>query len=270
MINAKKEVMKAYKKGYAIGSFNVCNLETFQAVVNASNETKQPVFLSTSNASIKYMNFDNIIRLGENLKKLKVFLHLDHGSYENAKKCINSGAYKSVMFDGSSLPLGQNIKKTKEIAKLAHRKGLIAEGEVGILDNKSLTNINDASEFAKKTNIDLMAVSIGNMHGFYKYMPVLDLERLSKINESIKTPLVLHGASGLDENTIQIAVKSGICKINIDTELRWIYTEEVNNYMKTRVISRLDKNSLDIRSYSSIAREAFKNEIIKKIKLFRP
>lgn len=267
MVRAKYEVNKAYEEGYAIGSFNICNLETFQALVEVSEEINSPVFMGTTNSSIKYMGLENIKNLRKGLNRTKVILHLDHGSYENAKECIRKG-YHSVMFDGASLSLEENIEKTKKIVKMAHKRNIIVEGEVGTFTKKGLTRVKDAVKFVKETNVDLLAVSIGNKHGFYETSPVIDFERLKRINESVNTPLVLHGGSGLNNNVIKLILKNGVVKINIDTELRWAYTNAIRDFLNKNSMNRYDKNCFDLRNYLGRAKESYKKIVLEKIKLF--
>ncbi|MBN1923494.1 MAG: class II fructose-bisphosphate aldolase [Nanoarchaeota archaeon] len=268
MVEAKKEVKKAFLNKYAIGSFNICNLETFQAVFNASKETNSPVFLSTSNTSIDYMGLENIKNLAEGLKRTKVILHLDHGSYKNAVACINKG-YDSVMFDASRLSLKKNIMLTKKVVDYAHENNVIVEGEVGVLEKDGLTNPGEAEDFAEQTGVDLLAVSVGNLHGYYKYMPVLDFKRLLEIKQVVKTPLVLHGASGLNDETIKTAIRHGIVKINIDTELRWAFTKSVRDFLRRNSMNKFNNKSFDIRNYLGEARKSFERKVVDKIRLFQ-
>ncbi|VVB74876.1 Fructose-bisphosphate aldolase class 2 [Candidatus Tiddalikarchaeum anstoanum] len=269
MISAGKELKKAVKERYAIGHFNIFNLETFQAVVNASNRTKMPVFMGTSNKTLDYAGVSNILGLYNSLPKTsKVILHLDHGSYENAKKCIRLG-YPSVMFDGSSMPLNKNIKLTKKLVSMGNKKGVFVEGEVGILSADGLTNPSDAKVFVEKTGVDSLAVSIGNQHGYYKYMPVLDFQRLMDIRKVVNVPIVLHGASGLIESDIKTAIMYGVAKINIDTELRWNFTNSVSSYLSEHAPSKLNKDSFDARNYLGIARSSVEGKVFDFIRLFQ-
>lgn len=269
MVNAKRVLYSAMKNKYAVASLNICNLETFQAIVNASIKTNVAVFMNTSNKTIVYAGLNNILALYNALpKSSKVILHLDHGDYKNTRKCIRNG-YPSVMFDGSKLKLKSNIKKTAKIVAYAHENNVVVEGEVGALDGEELTNVEDAKEFVKETGVDTLAISIGTMHGYYKYMPVLDFKRLIAIRKAIKIPLVLHGASGLRDEDIKLSIKYGINKINIDTALRWKYTKSVEKTLREDSPSRLNKKSFDIRNYSSKGKNAFENKAIKYIKLFQ-
>jgi ketose-bisphosphate aldolase len=222
--------------------------------------------MGTTNRSVEYMGFNNIINLSNGLKMSKVLLHLDHGDYKNSVKCINKG-YNSVMFDGSEFSLKKNIRLTKKIVRLAHKYGVIVEGEVGTLERDGLTDPDEALRFVQQTSVDMLAVSVGNLHGYYKYMPVIDFKRLKDIHESVRIPLVLHGASGLKPSDIKRSVKLGVSKVNYDTDLRWAFSYEVNNFVRRHSMSRLNTKSFDIRNYLSPARQAFMNKVVEKIKI---
>ncbi len=267
MVNALREVKTAYRGKYAIGSFNINNLESFQAVLEASRETNQSVFMATSNKSIEYMGFDNIINLSQGLKRSKVILHLDHGDYKNAIRCINND-YHSVMFDGSRFPLKKNIRLTKKVVEHAHANNVIVEGEIGLLEKDNLTNPREAEVFAQQTGVDLLAVSVGNMHGYYKYMPVLDLKRLMDIKSLVNTPLVLHGATGLKDEDVKNAIKHGVVKVNINSDLNYGFTKKITDYLKRNSLNRLNKNTYDLREYLKLGREEYKKRVIEKIRLF--
>lgn len=267
MINPKLELNKALKNKYAIGAFNVCNLETFQSVKSASFKSKMPVFLATSNKSISYMGLDNIINLSNGLKNSKVILHLDHGDYKNSVNCIKKG-YPSVMFDGSMFDLKKNIRLTKKVVSLAEKSGVCVEAEIGALRKDGLTIPDEAKHFVDETGVDSLAVSLGNEHGYYKYLPVLDIKRLKEIKELVKIPLVLHGASGLSNTIIKEVIKNHICKINIDTEIRWAYSKSVNDFFLNNSLNQFNKETFDIRNYSNLARSSVESKVLEKIRLF--
>ncbi len=266
-MNIKKIVRKAYKNRYGIGAFNICNLETFQAVVEGSKETKMPVFMQTSMKTINYMGIDNIVSLYNGLKRTQAILHLDHGNFKSAKECIRKG-YPSIMFDGSAFNFEKNKRLTKEIAKIGHDNGVFVEGEIGALKVDGLTDPIEAEEFAKETEVDILAISIGNRHGFYELPPVLDIKRLIEIKERVDVPLVLHGGSGISDGMIVESIKNGITKINIDTELRWEFTSAVRMFLNENSMNQFDKSTFDIRNYLAKGRDAFKKRVIEKIELF--
>lgn len=305
LVNLKKVLIPATKKGYAVGAFNFNNLEFLQAILEAAEELKSPVIAQTSEGAIKYMGLDWVKALTQGpLKKsaVPVVMHLDHGKdFELIKKIIKSGFYSSVMFDGSSLPYEENVKTTKAIVKLAHPKDVSVEAELGVLkgveDNVSahehqLTDPKQAADFARQTGCDALAVAVGTSHGAYKFSgsPRLDLKRLESIRRLVKVPLVLHGASGVlprlldlikkdcdkisdcgrlagakgvPDEEIKQAIKLGVAKINIDTDLRIAFTAAV----REKILS--DHNFFDPREYLKPAREMVKGVVKEKIELFR-
>lgn len=269
MKDAKTLLYSALNSKSAIGQFNISNLETFQAAINASKITNSPIFLGTSNKTIEYMGIDNILALYNCLdKKSKVLLHLDHGTYENAVTCIKKG-YPSVMFDGSMFNIKKNIMLTKKLVRLAKKNNVCVEGELGSLCPDDLTSPIEAKEYAEKTGIDSLAVSVGNQHGYYKYMPVLDFKRLNQIAHIVNIPLVLHGGSGLIDSDIKTAITCNVAKINIDTELRWTFTQKVQAFILEHAPMKLNKETFDPRNYLGLARSAVEERIVEYINMFK-
>ena len=268
-MSLKSELNLARKNNYAIGCFNICNLETFQAVVNACVKTDKPVFVAISNKSLDYIGLDNVVGFKNSLKKgIKAFFHLDHGSYENCLKCINAG-FDSVKFDGSKLALKENIGFTKKVVKKAKAKKILVEGEVGSLDGINLTSVAESIKFVKETGIDLLAVSVGNVHGYADKI-IIDYKRLEDISTSVKVPIVFHGSSGLENNVIKNVLKLGVCKINVDSDLRMSFTKSLKDYFMAHSINHFNKDSFDMRNYLSIARDSFEKKVIERILLFHP
>ncbi|MFH0907110.1 MAG: class II fructose-bisphosphate aldolase [bacterium] len=251
MLNILQE---AQQNKYAIGAFNVSNLEQLKAIAQAAKSLQSSVIISTSEGESKFIGKKQIRVLVNVFKEeigVSMILHLDHGkSFESIKKAIESG-YDSVHFDGSELDFEENLKKTKEIVNFAKDNGIKnIEGELGYLRGKSalhevieitqddLTDPKQALEFIEKTGIDSLAVAIGNIHGIVKNKnlknPHLFLDRLEKIRKQIgdKAHLVLHGGSGTPEQDIKDAIKLGIVKVNINTELRIAYTESLKKSLK--------------------------------------
>ncbi|MEG2583514.1 MAG: class II fructose-1,6-bisphosphate aldolase, partial [Oscillospiraceae bacterium] len=234
------EILKdAHKNGYAVGAFNVVNMEMLQAVIAAAEAEKSPVFIQTTEGALKYAGFGYLsamITYAANNASVPVAFHLDHGgSFETAIKCVRNG-WSSVMIDGSHLPLEGNIEVTKKVVEAAHFCGVSVEAELGRLggieDNISVdekdarfTNPAEAKKFVDETGVDYLAIAIGTAHGKYKGVPKLDFERLDTIKKDLNMPIVLHGASGVDEESIKKAVSLGVNKINIDTDLRVAYTD---------------------------------------------
>ncbi|NQV00731.1 MAG: class II fructose-bisphosphate aldolase [Parcubacteria group bacterium] len=249
MLNAFKQ---AQENKYAIGAFNVSNLEQLKAIIQAIQKLKSPVIIATSQGESKFIGKKQIRALVDVYKKetgLPIFLHLDHGkSLEVIQEAIDAG-YDSIQFDGSELSFEENIEMTKKVVDLAKNKGIEnIEGELGYLQGKSslqeaveieeedLTDPNQAEEFIEKTGVTSLAVAIGNIHGIFKsgQNPHLFLDRLKEINNKAgdKVFLVLHGASGIPEEDIKKAVELGIDKINVNTRLRLAYTETLKKFLQ--------------------------------------
>lgn len=231
LINLQEILRLAEEHHCAIGSFNVYNVESVQAVLKAA-DGRHPVILAFGEKYDAHMPLEALAALVKSYAERvpePVVLHLDHTKQEKTiLRAIRAG-FTSVMFDGSSLPLPENIRATAEIARMAHLVSVSVEGELGYLneedgsgdpgDPRSYTTPQDAQAFTEGTGIDALAISIGNAHGLYKGTPHLDLERLSAIAKAVDTPLVLHGSSGIPRDTLQEAIRRGIRKININTEV---------------------------------------------------
>lgn len=272
MLVTLNEILPKARRGkYAVGAFNINNLEICQAIIDAAVEMKSPVIIQTSEGAINYAGMDYlamIARIAAESSPIPVAFHLDHGkNYELVMAAIESGLYTSVMYDGSHHPLQENIKLTKKIVTKAHKRGISVEAELGRIfgkeDNISVeekevafTDPIEAQHFVKETGCDALAVSIGTAHGANKFhgTPKLDIKRLETIKKKVKVPLVLHGASAVSkialnrlhkqckklkdcsrlENAIGVpdlqtkkAIKAGITKVNVDTDLRIAFTVAV-------------------------------------------
>lgn len=292
-------MQKAQKGHYAVPAFNINNLEALLGIMQAAVELKAPIFVSTSEGAIKYAGMDYLgamVRVAAK-ENVPVAFHLDHGKdLAVIKEAIQSGYYTSVMIDGSALEYKENLKITKKVAMLAHKKKISVEAELGAIRGVEdlvsvserdafLTNPKQAKEFVSATQCDSLGVAIGTAHGAFKFMQKakLDINRLSKIKKSIAIPLVLHGASavprqyvaiankygakikgakGNSDTEIRKAIMSGICKINIDTDLRIAFLAGVR--------SNLKKNSknIDPRKYLGEGTEYIYRVAKHKIKLF--
>jgi len=246
----KNYFKKAQKQKWAIGQFNFSTLEQLRAILAAGQKTKSPVILGTSEGESKFLGLKEILALVEISKikyKTPAFLNLDHGKdLKWIKKAIDFG-YSAVHFDGSGLSFKKNIEYTKKIADYAHKKGVLVEGELGYIGGESkphkkkavvrkqdLTLPEQVFDFVRKTKVDSLAVSIGNIHGIYSGRLKLDFKRLKEIQEQTKVFLVLHGGSGIPGIEVKKAIKFGIVKININTELRmaWKKSLEKQNGIK--------------------------------------
>ena len=257
---------KAYKEGYAIGAFNVNNMEIIQGIMQAAGELRSPVILQVSNGARKYAGHNYIVKLVEaatmQYKDIPVALHLDHGvDFEMCKSCIDGG-FTSVMIDGSQYSFKENIELTKKVVDYAHERGVVVEGELGQLagveddvnvEHHSYTKPEEVEEFVSKTGVDSLAIAIGTSHGAFKFKPGIKPQLRFDILEEVSKrlpefPIVLHGASsvsakyvdiinsnggklkdavGIPEDMLRKAAKSSVCKINIDSDIRLAMTAGV-------------------------------------------
>lgn len=236
LVTSEQMLLDAQKGGYAVGAFNVENMEMLKAVVAAAEELRAPVMLQTTPSTVRYGTLETFKAMASAEAKkatVPVCLHLDHGnSYELVLKAIRAG-YTSVMFDGSHETFEENIRLTKQAADAAKACGIPVEGELGKVGGKeddleveedTNTDPMQAKEFVEKTGVTSLAVAIGTAHGFYANKPVLDKERITEVKKLVSIPLVLHGASGLSDEDVKECVQRGMCKVNFATELRVVYT----------------------------------------------
>lgn len=244
LINLKTMLRYAEEQGCAVGSFNVYNLESIQAVVSAAQATGQPAIISFGESYIKHAPLEviaEIVKAYCATAELPFVLHLDHSkNFATIIKAIKAG-FTSVMYDGSALPLAENIARTKQIVEIAQAAGVSVEGELGYMNEedgtapadfclaKGYTTVAAAKEYAEQSGADALAIAIGNAHGIYKGTPTLDFDRLAEIRQNVALPLVLHGSSGIPEASLRRAIALGIRKININTEVstRALHTARV-------------------------------------------
>ena len=300
MLASNKDLLlPARQKAYAVGAFNINNLESLLAVAEAAVEEKSPVIVAVTPSAIKYAGLTylaKIVKTAAELAPVPMSLHLDHGeNFETVSKCVEAG-FTSVMIDGSFLKFEENVALTKRVVDFAHQKGVTVEAELGRLagveestvEEKEavLTDPNAAKEFVEKTGVDALAVAIGTSHGAYKFKaePKLDFERLELIREKVNVPLVLHGASsvpqwiiekavkygaeltgakGIPEEHIKKAISLGIAKINIDTDLRLAFTATIREFLAN------SPKEFDPRKILGPAKEAMKEVVKGKMRLFR-
>jgi fructose-bisphosphate aldolase class II len=276
LVTGKELLDHANKNGYAVGAFNINNMEIVQAIIEAAEETNSPVILQASQGGIKYAGIEYITALGKvaaEKAKVPVALHLDHGTdFEQVMLCIRYG-FTSVMIDGSKHPLRQNIELTKKVIDVAHAVGVSVEAELGKIGGTedditvdemeaTFTDPDEAKLFVEETGVDYLAVAVGTAHGVYKGEPKLDFDRIRKIKELVGIPLVLHGSSGVPADSIKKAIEAGINKINIDTDLRIAFTTAMKDFLKK------NPDNIDPRKILTPAREAMKEVIKEKIILF--
>jgi fructose-bisphosphate aldolase class II len=298
LVTSKEMFKKAYEGQYAVGAFNVNNMEIIQGIVDAAKEEQSPLILQVSAGARKYAKHIYLIKLVEAALEdsgLPICLHLDHGEdFEVCKSCIDGG-FSSVMIDGSKLPFEENIALTKKVVEYAHAHGVVVEAELGRLagvedavnvsaKDATYTDPDQAVEFVQRTGVDSLAIAIGTSHGAYKFKGEcrLDFERLETISNLLPNfPLVLHGAStvlpefvdkcnkfggqikgaqGVPEDMLLKAGKLGVCKINIDTDLRLAMTASIREHLAN------NPSDFDPRQYLKPAREAIKGMVKHKIR----
>ena len=260
-VTTKQMLADAERNGYAIGAFNVENMEMVMAVIKAAQEMKAPVILQTTPSTVKYAGLALYLANVEAAAKaatVPVALHLDHGSsFELAMQALRTG-YTSIMIDGSHESFEENIAVTKRVADACRPSGIPVEAELGKVggkeddlecDDPGYTDPDDAVKFVNETGISSLAVAIGTAHGIYKGEPKLDVERLSEIRKVVSIPLVLHGASGVPDEAVKECIRRGISKVNFATELRIAYSDGVKEFLKA------NPDAFDPKKYGTVGME---------------
>ena len=280
LVSATEMLKKARDGHYAVGQFNINNLEWTKAILLTAEELKSPVILGVSEGAGKYMTGYKTVAamvkaMVESLNiTVPVALHLDHGSYEGAQKCIEAG-FSSIMFDGSHYAIDENIAKTKELVEMAHKNGLSIEAEVGSIGGEEdgvigAGEIADPEECAKiaALGVDFLAACIGNIHGVYpENWKGLDFDALDKIhNATDHIPLVLHGGTGIPAEMIKNAISLGVCKINVNTECQLSFAAATREYIEAGK-DRQGKG-FDPRKLLAPGTEAIKATVKEKMELF--
>lgn len=279
LVSMKEMLIKAKKEGYAVGQFNINNLEFTQAILKAAEEEKSPVILGVSEGAARYMDgFYPVVQLVKALMTeyeitVPVAIHLDHGSsFEKCMQAIRAG-FTSVMIDGSHLPLEENIALTKKVVDAAHAVGVSVEAELGRIggqeDDIDVTDAEamyaipaECKELVEKTGVDCLAPALGSVHGPYKGKPKLGFKQMEEINELIDVPLVLHGGTGIPLEDIQKAIKLGHAKINVNTENQIAMTKVVRDILNEK------PDLYDPRKYLGPARDAIKVTVKNKMREF--
>lgn len=276
LVNVDTLLSKAEEGGYAVGAFNCNNMEIVQAIINAAEAERSPVIIQASQGAIKYAGLPYIValvRTAADQSTVPVALHLDHGtSYEQVIQCIGHG-FTSVMIDWSKHPLEENINVTSQILKVANPLGISVEAELGkiggteddvtVTDREaSYTDPDEAAYFVQETGIRSLAVAIGTAHGQYKGEPKLDFDRLTEIKKRVQIPIVLHGSSGVPDEALKEAIRLGVRKINIDTNLREAFTDGV------REVLAKNPNEIDPRKILGPARDRMQERVVEKIRIF--
>lgn len=297
LVSAKPLLQRARQRGYAVGAFNFSNLEQLQATVAAAAAERSPVLVSTSEGAIRYASMGQLVAMATvaaKAIKVPVALHLDHGKDPNVVKLAIKSGYTSVMFDGSALPYAENVRQTRALVKLAHARRIPLEAELGVLagiedmvsaKQTYLTDPQQAKRFVELTGCDSIAVSIGTSHGVHKFHGAarLDFDRLAQIASLVRLPIVLHGASGVlpelvakaerygaklgeahgvDDASILRAIKLGVAKVNIDSDLRLAFTAAV------REVYADHSDIFDPRDVLGPARQAMAEVVSQKVRLF--
>ncbi len=297
LVTTKEMFEKSMRENFAIGAFNINNMEFIQAITDAAEEAKSPVILQVSSSAIKYARMNYIIKMVEaavETTTIPIALHLDHGpDFETCKMCIDNG-FTSVMIDGSKYDFEENVALTKKVVEYAHSKGIVVEAELGKLagvedevnvseDDARYTDPDQAYEFVQRTGCDSLAIAIGTSHGAYKFKgeAKLRFDILQRVKEKLpNTPIVLHGAStvipelvemcnnyggeipgakGCPDEMLKQAGESGVSKINVDTDLRLAMTAQIRKIFKEQ------PSVFDPRNYLGAAKEEIKNTVLHKI-----
>ncbi|RAK07831.1 fructose-bisphosphate aldolase class II [Halanaerobium saccharolyticum] len=271
----KELLQEAHKKNYAVGAFNINNMEFLQAFVAGAEKMNAPLILQVSERIIPYIGLDNVSKMTEAIIKdvsIPVALHLDHGSkFTTIMEAIKVG-FSSVMIDASTKEFKENIKLTKKVVEAAHSVGVSVEAELGTIagtedghtieeKNAMYTNPDKAKEFVEKTGVDALAVAVGTAHGVYKGKPELDFERLEKIKKLLDMPLVLHGASGVSDQDLMTAVKCGVNKVNFNTDFQQAFTKRVKEILAA------DPEVYDVHTYCGPGRDAVIEKVKEKIRI---
>ena len=271
LVRSMELLLDAQKNGYAVGAFNVENMEMVQAVIAAAEELQSPVIMQTTPSTLKYADADYFyanVAVAAKKASVPVVIHLDHGnSFELAMQAFRAG-FTSIMIDGSHSVFEENIAITKSVVDVCHSAFVPVEAELGKVGGKEddldggsggYTDPAEAAEFVERTGVDFLAVAIGTAHGVYKGIPKLDLDRLSEIRKVVSKPLVLHGTSGVPDDTVKECIKRGICKVNYATDLRIAFTEGVKSVLEEK------PETIDPKKYNAAGRENVKKYVMDKI-----
>lgn len=276
LVSMNEFLPKAKANRFAVGQFNMNNLEFAQAIMQAAMELNSPFIYGVSEGALKYMGMEYTVAIAEAAAKksgLPIALHLDHGSsFEVAMECIRAG-FSSVMFDGSHYPFEENIRLTKEVVKAAHAMGVSVEGELGTIGgveddisvdeaDASLAKPEEAIRFYEETGVDCLAIAVGTAHGMYAGEPNIRFDIIREVADAIPVPIVLHGGSGVPDEAIRKAIEAGVGKINVNTENQVACTNAI------REVLAKDTKVYDPRKYLTPARAAMVEVVKSKMVLF--
>ncbi|MEH7352197.1 class II fructose-bisphosphate aldolase [Neobacillus drentensis] len=277
LVSMKDMLNKAKAEGYAVGQFNINNLEFTQAILQAAEEEKSPVILGVSEGAGRYIGgFKTCVKMVEGLLEdykitVPVAIHLDHGSsFDKCKEAIDAG-FTSVMIDASHHPFKENVETTLKVVEYAHAKGVSVEAELGtvggqeddvVADGIKYADANECVELVKQTGIDCLAPALGSVHGPYKGEPKLGFKEMEEIGNLTGVPLVLHGGTGIPTKDIQKSISLGTAKINVNTE------NQITSAKAVREVLAAKPNEYDPRKYLGPARDAIKETVIGKMREF--
>ncbi|GAM12713.1 class II fructose-bisphosphate aldolase [Mesobacillus selenatarsenatis] len=277
LVSMTEMLKKANAEGYAVGQFNLNNLEFTQAILQAAEAEKSPVILGVSEGAARYMGgFKTVVKMVEGLMEdykttVPVAIHLDHGSsYEKCKEAIDAG-FTSVMIDASHGPFEENVSTTSKVVEYAHSKGVSVEAELGVVggqeddvvaDGVIYADPKECEELVQRTGIDCLAPALGSVHGPYKGEPNLGFKEMEEINKTAGVPLVLHGGTGIPTKDIQKAISFGTAKVNVNTENQIASAKAVRETLAAK------PEEYDPRKYLGPARDAIKETVIGKIREF--
>ena len=278
LVTSKELLIDARKNGYAVGAFNVENMEMVMAVAAAAEETDSPVIMQTTPKTVKYAGLDyflSLVRVAAERSHVPMACHLDHGdSFAMAVAAFRAG-YTSVMIDGSRLPFEENVALTRSVTDVCHAGGVPVEGELGVVGGKEddlkaeksrlnpFTDPDEAAEFVERTKADTLAVGIGTSHGVYKGIPQVNVDVLSKISAAVEIPLVMHGTSGVPDGQVRDCVRRGICKVNYATDLRIAFTNGIKAYMAA------NPGEFDPKKYSSAGMDEVRRYVAQKMEVLK-
>jgi fructose-bisphosphate aldolase class II len=271
-----KEMFEEARRGrFAIGAFNADNMEMVQAITEVAEEERAPLILQVGRNTIPYTGLSmaaNMVKTAAAEMSVPVALHQDHGrSFEQSVLCVRAG-FTSLMFDGSRLPYEENVAITAKVTEMAHALGIPVEAELGrVLSagctpeevEAAMTDPDQAAEFVERTGCNSLAAALGSIHGMRSSVAELDIERVRAVSEATGLPLVLHGGSGVSEESVLAGIENGICKVNVATYLKQGFTAALR--------SELEENPelIDLRKYLAVAREGAKERVRKRMRMFR-
>jgi tagatose 1,6-diphosphate aldolase GatY/KbaY len=272
LVTSEKMLLAAREGHWAVGAFNAENMEMVQAIIGAAEAMNAPVIIQTTPGTLKYAGpelfYGNVYALAKN-SPVPIVLHLDHGdTFALAAKALRTG-YTSIMIDGSQYSLEENIALTESVVRFCKPNNIPVEGELGRVGGKEddrvsgetgYTDPGEAALFAEKTGVSSLAVGVGTAHGVYAKTPVLNVELISVLKNTVKVPLVLHGASGLSDDVVRDCINRGICKVNFATELRIAYTEAVKNCLA-------ESSVIDPKKFGTLARDAVREKVMERIRV---